>query len=100
MFLPDLPLAPLCLLQWVPVQLLLALAIFGLMETGFGTEEPIPGGMVIGQIHRLVTNGSRGIGDKNQEASIGNLGGGANAVYAWMGIGVALFPSNFSRSSL
>lgn len=70
------------------------------METGFGTEEAIPGGMGIGQIHTMVTNGNPVIGEKNQEATIGNPGGGASAFYAWMGIGLALFPRIFSRSSL
>lgn len=75
-----LPLAPLCFLQWVPGQELQALAISGLMGTGFGMEEVIPGGMGIGQIRRMGINGSPVTGEKNREATIGNPDAGANAV--------------------
>ena len=60
-------------------------------------EEAIPGGMVIGQIHTMVTNGSRGIGEKNQGATIGNPGVGANAVSCMDWYWSCPFPKNFFK---
>ena len=60
-------------------------------------EEAIPGGMDIGQIHTMVTNGNLDIGGKDQEATIGNPGGGASAVSCMNRFRYRSFTKNFFK---